>query len=152
MVRIKFDSYHRRTAPQRTRDDPSTRNPNPMTSTVFPPDSELDQVLVGPDSVTWRITSDARLYSVMLYPLLLQVAHPTVGAGVRDYSDFERRPWNRLLRTIDYVTLLVYGGPDAVPAGRRLRDMPQAVPRRPRGRPALLTRSSPTRTRGSTRR
>ena len=57
----------------------------------------------------------------MLYPLLLQVAHPTVGAGVRDYSDFERRPWDRLLRTIDYVSLLVYGGRDAIDAGRRLR-------------------------------
>ena len=59
----------------------------------------------------------------MLYPLLLQVAHPTVGAGVRDYSDFEQRPWNRLLRTIDYVSLLVYGGRDAIAAGRRLRDV-----------------------------
>ena len=90
---------------------------------MFPPDAELDRILVGPDSVTWRRTSDARLYAVMLYPLLLQVAHPTVGAGVRDYSDFDCRPWNRLLRTIDYVTLLVYGGPEAAPAGGRLRDM-----------------------------
>ena len=94
-----------------------------MSTTVFPPDTELEQILVGPDSVTWRTTSDARLYAVMLYPLLLQVAHPTVGAGVRDYSDFEQRPWNRLIRTIDYVTLLVYGGADAGPAGRRLRDI-----------------------------
>jgi uncharacterized protein (DUF2236 family) len=60
---------------------------------------------------------------VMVHALLLQVAHPTVGAGVRDYSDFEQRPWNRLLRTIDYVTLLVYGGAQAAPAGRRLRDL-----------------------------
>jgi uncharacterized protein (DUF2236 family) len=90
---------------------------------VFPPHAELDEIVVGPDSVTWRTTSDARLYAVMLYPLLLQVAHPTVGAGVRDYSDFERRPWNRLMRTIDYVTLLVYGGPAAGPAGRRLRSI-----------------------------
>jgi uncharacterized protein (DUF2236 family) len=59
----------------------------------------------------------------MLYALLLQVAHPVVGAGVRDYSDFEERPWNRLLRTIDYVTVLVYGGADAVAMGRRLRDL-----------------------------
>jgi uncharacterized protein (DUF2236 family) len=94
-----------------------------MSTTLFPPDTELDQILLGPDSVTWRRTSDARLYAVMLYPLLLQVAHPTVGAGVRDYSDFDRRPWNRLLRTIDYVTLLVYGGPEAAPAGRRLREI-----------------------------
>ncbi len=88
---------------------------------LFPRDEELEHLLVGPDSVTWHFTSDARLYLVMLYPLLLQVAHPTVGAGVRDYSDFEKRPWNRLLRTVDYVTLLVYGGHDAVAAGRRLR-------------------------------
>src|SRR3981081_1676440 len=86
-------------------------------------DREARELLVGPESITWRYASDARLYLVMLYPLLLQVAHPTVGAGVRDYSDFDRRPWNRLLRTIDYVTLLVYGGPEAVHAGRRLRDM-----------------------------
>jgi uncharacterized protein (DUF2236 family) len=94
-----------------------------MGGSVFPADAELGEILVGPDSVTWRTTSDARLYAVMLYPLLLQVAHPTVGAGVRDYSDFETRPWNRLVRTIDYVTLLVYGGAYAAPAGRRLRDI-----------------------------
>ncbi len=80
---------------------------------------------MGPDSVAWRRASDVRLYAVMLYPLLLQVAHPTVGAGVRDYSDFENRPWNRLMGTIDYVSLLVYGGRDAVPAGRRLRELHQ---------------------------
>jgi uncharacterized protein (DUF2236 family) len=90
---------------------------------LFPSAEEVEEILVGPGSVTWRHASDARLYPVMLYALLLQVAHPTVGAGVRDYSDFERRPWNRLLRTIDYVTLLVYGGADAAPAGRRLREL-----------------------------
>jgi uncharacterized protein (DUF2236 family) len=93
------------------------------TASVFPASEEVERILVGPGSVTWRHASDARLYLVMLYALLLQVAHPTVGAGVRDYSDFEHRPWNRLLRTIDYVTLLVYGGADAAPAGRRLREL-----------------------------
>jgi uncharacterized protein (DUF2236 family) len=88
---------------------------------LFPTEAESEELVVGPDSVAWRIGSDARLYFVMLYPLLLQVAHPTVGAGVRDYSDFEHRPWERLLRTLDYVCLLVYGGRDAIAAGRRLR-------------------------------
>jgi len=92
-----------------------------MAGRLFPTDSELDGIIAVPGSVTWRFASDARLYSVMLYPLLLQVAHPTVGAGVRDYSDFERRPWDRLLRTLDYVSLLVYSGEGAVAAGRRLR-------------------------------
>lgn len=94
-----------------------------MGRSLFPTEQELDTLLVGPDSVTWRYASDARLYLVMLYPLLLQVAHPTVAAGVSDYSDFERRPWGRLLRTLDYVSLLVYGGAEAVAAGRRLRTL-----------------------------
>jgi uncharacterized protein (DUF2236 family) len=88
---------------------------------LFPTEAESEQLIVGRDSVAWRIGSDVRLYSVMLYPLLLQVSHPTVAAGVRDYSDFERRPWDRLLRTLDYVCLLVYGGREAIAAGRRLR-------------------------------
>lgn len=92
-----------------------------MTATLFPTEAETQELLVGPGSVTWRYASDVRLYAVMLYPLLLQVAHPTVGAGVHDFSDFEQRPWDRLLRTIDYVSLLVYGGGEAAPAGRRLR-------------------------------
>jgi len=92
-----------------------------MSSTLFPTDVELEGLLVGPESAAWRCCSDPRLYLVMLYPLLLQVAHPTVGAGVRDFSDFEERPWERLIRSLDWVTLLVYGGQDAVAAGRRLR-------------------------------
>jgi uncharacterized protein (DUF2236 family) len=94
-----------------------------ITAPIFPAAAEVDEILVGPGSVTWRRTSDSRLNLVMLYALLLQVAHPTVGAGVRDHSDFERRPWQRLMRTIDYVTVLVYGGGDAVHAGRRLREL-----------------------------
>jgi uncharacterized protein (DUF2236 family) len=87
----------------------------------LPGDAQARRLLVGPESVCWRFASDARLYLVMRYPLLLQVAHPTVAAGLRDFSDFDRRPWQRLLRTLDYVGLLVYGGEEAIAAGRRLR-------------------------------
>jgi uncharacterized protein (DUF2236 family) len=55
------------------------------------------------------------------------VAHPTVGAGVRDFSDFEHDPWKRLLGTLDYVSLLVYGGREAAPASRRLREMHRRI-------------------------
>ena len=92
-----------------------------MTGSPFPTDEEIPDLLVGPDSASWRFGSDARLYLVMLYPLLLQVAHPVVGAGVRDYSDFDKRPWARLVSTLDYVTMLIYGGEDAIAMGRRLR-------------------------------
>lgn len=90
---------------------------------VSPSDEELEDLILGPDSVAWRITSDVRLNLGVLYPLLLQVAHPTVDAGVTEHSDFEHRPWDRLMRTMDYVSLLVYGGPEALAAGRRLRHL-----------------------------
>ncbi len=94
-----------------------------MAASVFPAEDELDSLIVGPESLTWQYGSDVRLFLTMLYPLLLQVAHPTVGAGVSDFSDFERRPWERLFRTLDYVVLLQYGGPEAAAIGRRLRGM-----------------------------
>jgi uncharacterized protein (DUF2236 family) len=84
-------------------------------------EAQARKLIVGPRSVCWRYASDVRLNFVILYPLLLQVAHPIVAAGVRDFSDFERDPYERLVRTVDYVTLLVYGGEDAIAAGRRLR-------------------------------
>ena len=90
---------------------------------LFPSEDEIDALIVGPESVTWQFTSDVRLFFAPLYALLLQVAHPTVAAGVRDYSDFEKRPLERLLRTIDYLVLLQYGGREAVGVGRRLREM-----------------------------
>jgi uncharacterized protein (DUF2236 family) len=78
---------------------------------------------LGPDSVAWRYASDLRLFFASLSALLLQVAHPTVGSGVRDHSNFEAEPWARLFRTIDWVNLTIYGGHDAVQVGARLRDM-----------------------------
>jgi uncharacterized protein (DUF2236 family) len=94
-----------------------------MTCSLLPSRGELDDILVGPDSVTWRRVSDVRLNLVMVHALLLQVAHPTVGAGVQDFSEFERNPWRRLMRTVDYVTVLVYGGELALERGRRLREL-----------------------------
>jgi uncharacterized protein (DUF2236 family) len=97
----------------------------PMTATVFPSPAEADKILVGPESVAWQRASDVRLNLAIVYALLLQVAHPTVGAGVRDYSDFERHPWDRFQRAVDYTTVLVYGDRQAIPAGRRLRELHQ---------------------------
>jgi hypothetical protein len=48
---------------------------------VFPSQEELDGLVLGPDSVAWRVTSGLRLNLAMLYPLLLQVAaYPPHGA------------------------------------------------------------------------
>jgi len=43
--------------------------------------------------------------------ILLQVAHPAVGRGVAEHSDFASRPLDRLHATLTYVYAVVYGGP-----------------------------------------
>jgi uncharacterized protein (DUF2236 family) len=78
---------------------------------------------LGSESVAWRYSSDVRLFFGSLSALLMQVAHPTVGSGVRDHSNFQREPWARLFRTIDWVNLTIYGGQDAVEVSARLREM-----------------------------
>lgn len=41
--------------------------------------------------------------------LVLQVAHPTVGAAVADHSDFVPHPWRRLLHTMHSAIRFTYG-------------------------------------------
>ncbi len=94
-----------------------------MSAPLFPAGDDLDSVLLGPGSVVWEFASDARLLPGSAYALLLQVAHPTVGAGVRDFSDYAQRPYKRLFRTVDWLTVMVYGGAEAAAAGQRLRDL-----------------------------
>lgn len=90
---------------------------------ILPTDDEASDLVARPDSIVWRRVSDPCAYLVAGYALVLQVAHPTVGAGVRDHSRFDADPWGRLWRTLDYVNLSVYGGARAVDVGRRLREM-----------------------------
>ena len=61
--------------------------------------------------------------------LILQVAHPTVAAGVGQFSDYESAPWQRLTGTLDLYMRVIYGGPDETPAeaGERLRSMHKRI-------------------------
>jgi uncharacterized protein (DUF2236 family) len=91
---------------------------------VLPGEDEVPALVPGPDSVAWRRSGDARILATAGYALILQVAHPTVGAGVHEHSNFEADPWGRLLRTLDYTTVMVYGSAElAGPMGRRIHDM-----------------------------
>ncbi len=54
--------------------------------------------------------------------LLLQVAHPSVAAGVAQHSDYRSRPWTRLFRTLAVVTAITFADPDrSREAARQLR-------------------------------
>jgi uncharacterized protein (DUF2236 family) len=95
-----------------------------MPSPVFPAAEEIPALVPQPGSIVWSYAGDARLLATAGYALLLQVAHPTVGAGVSEHSNFKDDPWGRLLRTLDYTYTMVYGGPDlAASMGRRVRAM-----------------------------
>src|ERR671936_1006099 len=95
---------------------------------VLPGREELEQLAIAPGSVTWRYASDARSMLGAGAALLLQVSHPTVAAGVREHSDFERDPWGRLWRTLDFVNLFIYAGPEAAArTGRALREMHRSI-------------------------
>src|SRR4051794_20825301 len=89
---------------------------------LLPTAEEAPALVPQPGSPAWRIAGDARLLAGAGYALLLQVAHPVVGAGVAEHSDYRRDPWNRLWRTLDFVNLSVFGGPEAAAdVGRRTR-------------------------------
>jgi uncharacterized protein (DUF2236 family) len=94
---------------------------------ILPTDDEVAELILGPDSLAWQNLGDPRYFFGAGYALLLQVAHPTVGSGVRDHSNFQSDPWGRLMRTTDYLFLLVYGGEAAGPMGRRLRDIHKSI-------------------------
>ena len=96
-------------------------------------------------------SGDPRYFFGAGYALLLQVAHPTVGSGVRDHSNFQEDPWGRLMRTTDYLYLLVYGGPAAGADGAAAARAAQVDQGRRTPTAAATTRSSPRPTPGCTR-
>lgn len=83
-----------------------------------------DAGLFGPDSVTWRVNREAVLLLGGGAAIILQVAHPLVGAGVAEHSNYREDPWGRLYRTLDITTTIVFGATDeAHAASERLRRM-----------------------------
>ena len=83
---------------------------------------------MAPSETTLRIAGDARLMAGAGYALMLQVAHPVVSAGVAEHSNFQQDPYGRLVRTLDYVNVSIFGG-DAAAAqmGARTREMHRRI-------------------------
>jgi uncharacterized protein (DUF2236 family) len=97
-------------------------------ASILPSPDEYPALAPRPGSPVAVAFNDVRTLSTAGYATLLQVAHPTVGAGVHQYSGFVADPWGRLLRTLDYVHGTVSGGPDlAGSIGKRVREMHRTI-------------------------
>ncbi|MBJ7520148.1 MAG: DUF2236 domain-containing protein [Solirubrobacteraceae bacterium] len=81
---------------------------------------------LGPDSVTWRVFGDLTYVLGASRRLLMDVAHPTIAAGVREFSVFQTDPWGRGERTLAMILGVVYGHEDALATAQRLREGHQA--------------------------
>jgi uncharacterized protein (DUF2236 family) len=79
-------------------------------------------------TVIHRVTSEPAMFLGAGRALMLQVAHPAVGQGVHDHSDFQRDPFSRLLGTLEAVNAVVYGPWDlALEMGRTIQRVHEHV-------------------------
>lgn len=75
----------------------------------------------GRTSIIRRVAAEPIAY--VLYPraLVMEVAHPSVAAGVADHSSFQRQPLRRLSATVDAAIRLVFGqGDEPMGAARQI--------------------------------
>ncbi|MEV5906408.1 oxygenase MpaB family protein [Streptomyces sp. NPDC052127] len=81
----------------------------------------------GPGTILWDIAGDVRLLLSLPAAVVLQVAHPAVGAGVDEHSVFRTDPWGRARRSLESLQLWIYGGERAIEEGRRLRTVHKGI-------------------------
>jgi uncharacterized protein (DUF2236 family) len=80
-----------------------------------------DEGLFGPASAAWKIDRERAVLLAGTRSLLMQLAHPRVAMGVAEHSDFRRRPFRRLARTLTLSLDSVFGDtPTARGAVRRI--------------------------------
>lgn len=85
---------------------------------------DVARMVPGPGSMIWQKGNDPRVMAGAGYALLLQVAHPTVGAAVKLQSEYKHHPYARLFRSIDYLLIMSFGGPEAAyKTARSLREI-----------------------------
>jgi len=72
-------------------------------------DPAPDPGLFGPGSVTWRLAREPLLLLGGGRALMMQVAHPLVAQGVVDHSAYETQPFGRLLETVRWLVVVIFG-------------------------------------------
>jgi uncharacterized protein (DUF2236 family) len=97
-----------------------------MATTAYAP--VPDTLPLSRRSVSWKVLAEPVAFFGGGRAVLLQVAHPKVGAGVEQHSTYATDPWARLFRTVDVMAKLSFA-PLAVSAqqARLLEAMHQRV-------------------------
>src|SRR5690606_25883594 len=101
----------RGTRATRTSPPPARRGRPGATGGREPTLTAMDTLPPPEDSALRRVSREAAVLGGAGYAILLQVAHPAVGQGVHDHSDFASRPLDRLRGTLTFVYGVVFGTP-----------------------------------------
>jgi uncharacterized protein (DUF2236 family) len=89
--------------------------------------SDLPAKPLGPGAAAWYVSADSRFFLVAIRTLVLQVAHPMVGAAVGEHSVYKSDPYGRLWRTATSVIRPVCGGYRTAEEGQRLLELHQVI-------------------------
>src|SRR5438128_10062054 len=81
--------------------------------------AEVREGLYPDDSITRRINRENVLVLGGGRALLMQLAHPSVAAGVDEHSDFRTHPVRRLRRTVRMTMAIVFGDRETALAAAR---------------------------------
>src|SRR4030095_5763582 len=74
----------------------------------MPAESDSDRMFL-PASPFWQINRELLLGLAGMRALLMELAHPLVAAGVAKHSDFRKRPFRRLYRTMRLMSCITFG-------------------------------------------
>src|SRR5262245_56700428 len=69
--------------------------------------------LFSPASPFWQVNREMLLGFAGMRALLMEVAHPLIAAGVANHSDFRKRPFSRLYRTMRLMSSITFGRREA---------------------------------------
>lgn len=94
--------------------------------------------LFGPASLTWKVNREAVLLLGGGRALLMQVAHPLVAAAVAAHSNFRTQPLQRLWRTLELTSTIVFA-----PAAEAIRAVRQIEHAHTRVRGKLSSKAGP---------
>jgi uncharacterized protein (DUF2236 family) len=80
-------------------------------STLAPEDPDGEELAgyFGPQSMTWRLASESFMLLGSGRAVLMQLAHPLVGAGVGQHSGYHQDPWGRTGRTLELTQQITFG-------------------------------------------